>query len=237
MRVVIFGASGMVGQGVLRECLVDADVTEVACVSRAFIPTDQLTRLINDQAPIHRDLSKLSQIIVPELFEKQDFESIAEHITNIDACYFPLGVSSVGKSEADYTHITHDLTLSVAKTLAAHSPQAVFVYVSGEGTDTKSKTMWARVKGGTEDALLAMPFRAAYMFRPGAILPKHGIRSKTAAYNVLYRVFYPLFLLASKFPKIATDTETVGRAMLRVTRDLPTERYWNTAAINRIGRS
>jgi uncharacterized protein YbjT (DUF2867 family) len=230
MRVVIFGASGMVGQGVLRECLVDAGVTEVLCVSRSPLQADGVQTALPQK-------TKLRELVLPDCFSTQDFESVATELTGFDACYFPLGVSSVGKSEADYTHITRDLTLSVAKTLAAHNPAMVFIYVSGEGTDTNSKTMWARVKGATEDALLAMPFRAAYMFRPGAILPKHGIRSKTAAYNVLYRVFYPLFLLASKFPKIATDTETVGRAMLRVTRDLPSERYWNTAAINRIGRS
>ncbi len=229
MRVVIFGASGMVGQGVLRECLVNEGVTEVLCVSRSPLQADGVQATLPQK-------SKLRELVRPDCFSTQDFEPVAAELTGFDACYFPLGVSSVGKSEADYTHITRDLTLSVAKTLAAHNPAMVFIYVSGEGTDTNSKTMWARVKGGTEDALLAMPFRGAYMFRPGAILPKHGIRSKTAAYNVLYRIFYPVFLLLSKFPKIATDTETVGRAMLRVTRDLPTERYWNTAAINRIGR-
>ena len=225
MRIVIFGASGMVGHGVLRESLLDPDVTEVLSVSRSPLPFAQTA-----------DQPKLRELVRPDLFSSLDFGALGEELTGFDACFFPLGVSSFRMKEADYTRITSDLTLAIARVLVDRSPQAVFVYVSGEGTDANSKTMWARVKGGVENALLAMPFRAAYMFRPGLIVAKNGAQTKVPIYNVIYKLLTPLIAVLARFPKIATDTETVGRAMLRVTRELPEQRIWNTAAINQIGR-
>ena len=229
MRIVIFGASGMVGQGILRECLLDPGVVEVLSVSRNALDSSV------DEA-VDRSSPKLRELVRPDLFTELDFTLIAEELTGFDACFFPLGVSSFRMKEGPYTRVTRDLTLAAARVLARQNPAMVFVYVSGEGTNVRSKTMWARVKGATENALLAMPFRAAYMFRPGMILPKNGIRSKTKIYNFLYRAFYPLWLLLGRFPKLATDTQTVGRAMLRVARETPSEHIWNTGGTNRLGR-
>ena len=151
MRILLFGATGMVGQGVLRECLVDGDVTRVLCVGRK--PTGQ-------QHP------KLSELVVPDM---SDYSAVEDKLSDFDACFFCLGVSSVGMSEADYRRITYDLTLAAAQPLARLNPQMTFIYVSGAGTDSTERgpTMWARVKGATENALMRLPFRAAYMFRPG----------------------------------------------------------------------
>jgi len=151
MKIMLFGATGMVGQGVLRECLVDCDVTRVLCVGRK--PTGQ-------QHP------KLSELVVPDM---TDYSAVEDKLSGFDACFFCLGVSSVGMTETDYRRITYDLTLAAAQPLARLNPQMTFIYVSGAGTDSteRGSTMWARVKGATENALMRLPFRAAYMFRPG----------------------------------------------------------------------
>jgi len=230
MRVIVFGGSGMVGQGVLRECLLAADVSEVLSVSRRALDATV-------DGAVDRTSPKLRELVVPEEFASYDFAALADQLTGYDACLFPLGVSSVGMKEAEYTRITRDLTLSVAQVLVEQNPSMVFVYVSGEGTDANSTTMWSRVKGGVENALMAMPFRAAYAFRPGLILAKNGIRPKVPLYNFFYRALYPLVWVLGKFPRIATDTQTVGLAMLRVVRDIPQQRVWNTAGINGLGRS
>lgn len=230
MRVIVFGGSGMVGQGVLRECLLDTGVSEVLSVSRRGLDASV-------DSAVDRKSPKLRELVCPKEFAALDFTSLADALTGYDACFFPLGVSSVGMKEAEYTRITRDLALAVARVLVERNPSMVFVYVSGEGTDANSKTMWSRVKGGVENALMAMPFRAAYAFRPGLILAKHGIRSKVAVYNFFYRALFPLVYLLGKFPKLATDTETVGRAMLRVARETPKQRVWNTAGINSLGRT
>lgn len=219
----------MVGQGVLRECLLDPEVTEVLSVSRGALDSSV-------DAAVDRKSPKLRELVRPDIFTGLDFTPIAKELTGFDACFFPLGVSSFRMQEAAYTRVTRDLTLAAARVLARQNPAMVFVYVSGEGTNVRSKTMWARVKGATENALLSMPFRAAYMFRPGLILAKNGIRSKVAIYDLLYRALYPLVILMGRFPKLATDTQTVGQAMLRAARTTPPERIWNTAAINRLGR-
>ena len=230
MRIVIFGASGMVGQGILRECLLDPGVTEVVSVSRS--PLDKsVDRAVDRRHP------KLRELVRPDVFHGLDFTPIASELTGFDAGFFPLGVSSFRMKEFAYTRVTRDLTLAAARVLARQNPAMVFVYVSGEGTNVRSRTMWARVKGATENALLSMPFRAAYMFRPGLILAKNGIRSKVRMYSLLYRALYPMLLLLRRFPRLATDTQTVGRAMLRAARETPAERTWNTAGINRLGRS
>ena len=201
MKVIIFGASGMVGQGVLRECLADPDVERVLTVGRSSS---------GQQHP------KLREIVIPNLFE---LESIAPDLAGYDACFYCLGVSSAGMSEQNYTHITFDLTMVVAGTLLQLNSAMTFIFVSGKSTDSteRGRTMWARVKGRTENALMRHPFKATYMFRPGAIIPMHGIRSKTGWYNTLYAFTKPLFPLMRKlFPGTVTTTEEVGRAMLAV---------------------
>jgi uncharacterized protein YbjT (DUF2867 family) len=194
MKVILFGATGMVGQGVLRECLVDPEVTEVLAVTRSA--TGQQHAKLREI--VHRDFSDFSPLPLDG-----------------DACFWCLGVSSTGMSEADYTRITHDYTIAAAKVLAR--PTMTFIFVSGTGA--QGNAMWARVKRKTEDALFAMPFKAVYVFRPGMIQPLHGIKSRTRLYNVLYPLLYPLMLVAKLVtPKFVTDTERVGQAMLRISK-------------------
>jgi uncharacterized protein YbjT (DUF2867 family) len=201
MNVILFGASGMVGQGVLRECLLDPDVGKILSIGRSTIgQSDDKLREI-----VHKDVANL--------------EPIAQELTGYDACFFTLGVSSFRMKEADYRRITYDLTLGAAKTLARLNPALTFIYVSGAGTDSSGSAMWMRVKGETENALLALPFKAAYMFRPGFIQPLHGIRSKTALYRLPYAILGPFNSLFLKFfPKYATTTEVLGRAMIKAAR-------------------
>lgn len=220
MNVVLFGATGMVGQGVLRECLLDPDVERVLSVGRSALPKGNDSR------------GKLRELVVPDV---SDLSSAAAELSGADVCFFCLGVSSVGMSEEQYSRVTHDLTLAVARTLAKLDPGMTFVYVSGAGTDAseRGRSMWARVKGRTENALLALPFRAAYMFRPGVIVPLHGIRSKTGWYRLFYAILTPLLpLLRRSFPNGVTTTEQVGRAMLAVTRSGFERRVLETRDIN-----
>ncbi len=199
MKVILFGATGMVGQGVLRECLLDPRVTAVLAVGRTGLGV---------QHP------KLSEQVLPDMF---DYSGVESSLRGYDACFFCLGVSSAGMSESDYRRISYDLTLAAATPLARLNPGMTFIYVSGQGTDStaQGKVMWARVKGATENALLKLPFKAAYMFRPGLIRPLHGIRSKTPLYHAVYVTLAPLlWLLARIFPQSIVSTEQVGRAML-----------------------
>lgn len=201
MRVILFGATGMVGQGVLRECLRADDVEVVLVVGRSSI----------GQAD-----PKLREILHTEL---TDYTAIESQLAGYDACFFCLGVSAAGMTEVEYTRITYDATLAAAKVLARLSPSMTFIYVSGAGTDSteQKRAMWARVKGKTENALLALPFKAV-MFRPGLIRPLHGIRSKTRIYRIAYTVMWPLFPVLSLFGALTT-TERVGLAMLRIARE------------------
>jgi len=199
MKVILFGASGMVGQGVLRECLRDPRVTAVLAIGRT--PTSDKHEKLRQI--VHRDFT--------------DFSPLETELTDADACFFCLGISSAGMSEADYRHVTFDFTLAAARTLAKVSPGLTFVYVSGTGTDSsaKGRSMWARVKGETENALLALPFKAAYMFRPGFIQPVHGVKSRTRLYRVLYTIATPLFPVVKLLSgKAAITSEDVGRAMI-----------------------
>jgi uncharacterized protein YbjT (DUF2867 family) len=204
MKVILFGATGMVGQGVLRECLMDPGVESVLAVGRS--PTGQT----------HPKLRELRH----DNFT--DFSAIESELTGYDACFFCLGVSSIGMDEARYRHLTYDLTLAAARTLAKLNPSMVFVYVTGRGTDSTERgpLMWARVKGKTENDLLKLPFKAAYMFRPAGIQPLHGIRSKTGWVQAIYVATAPLLTLLNRAaPKYMTTTEQVGRAMIAVARD------------------
>ena len=203
MKVMIFGATGMVGAGVLRECLLAADVDAVLVVGRH---------------PIGQQDAKLKEIVRPDLFDLHGCEA---QLSGYDACFYCLGVTSVGMSEQDYRRISFDLTLAVAQTLLPLNPAMTFVYVTGAGADSTGRgaVMWARVKGAAENALLQMPFRGAFMFRPAVIQPLHGIRSKTRWYQLFYDVAGPLLSLLRRWaPRYATSTEEVGQAMLAVAR-------------------
>jgi len=191
----------MVGQGVLRECLLDPNIEAVQTVGRS--PTG-----------VHSP--KLREIVQPDLYH---YSSIEAELKGFDACYFCLGVSSAGMSEQQYENLTYTLTLSAAEPLSRLNPAMTFVYVSGAGTDSseRGRVMWARVKGKTENALLRLPFKAAYMFRPGIIQPVHGARSKTTAYRVGYALAKPVLpLLRRLFPRYILTTEEIGRAMIQV---------------------
>jgi len=204
MKVILFGATGMVGQGVLRECLLDASVESLLVIGRR--PTGQ-----------HH--AKLHEILHDDFM---DFSAIESELGGYDACFFCLGVSSVGMDAERYRHLTYDLTLAAAKTLVALNPGMVFTYVTGRSTDSTEQgpVRWARVKGKTENDLLKLPFKAAYMFRPAGIQPLHGIRSKTAWVQAIYVGSAPLLTLLNRVaPKYMTTTEQVGRAMIKVARD------------------
>ncbi|CAI0821503.1 epimerase [Serratia quinivorans] len=218
MKVIIFGASGMVGQGALRECLRDPQVTEVLSIGRSA--------LVQSHA-------KLRQLTLPDL---SDLSAVEAQLAGYDACFYCLGVSSAGMNEARYRTLTYDLTLAAARSLARLNPAMTFIYVSGVGTDSseQGRSMWARVKGATENALLALPFHAV-MLRPGAIVPLHGIRSRTRLYDLLYRLFKPLWFGALRlFPEQVTTTERVGLAMLAVARHQTTLRVIEPGEINRL---
>jgi uncharacterized protein YbjT (DUF2867 family) len=219
--VVLFGATGMVGQGVLRECLLDPEVESVLAIGRSATGQrhDKLHELLRN------DLSDLSPI--------------ESSLSGYDASFFCLGVSAAGMNEREYRRVTYDLTISVAGTLARLNPEMTFIYVSGAGTDSteRGRMMWARVKGKTENALLQMPFKAAYMFRPAYIQPLHGIRAKTAWYRAFYAILAPLYpVWKVLLPKYVTTTECVGRAMIEVARRGAPERVIESRDIGGICR-
>ena len=218
MDVILFGATGMVGQGVLRECLLDPDVGRVVTVGRTAT---------GQQHP------KLEEIVHADLF---DLSAIESKLTGLDACFFCLGVTSAGMTEEAYTRVTYDLTMAVAETLLRLNPRMTFVFVSGMGTDSteQGRTMWARVKGRAENALLRMPFKAAYMFRPGFIQPLHGARSRTTSYRVFYMLAAPVIpLMRRLLPSLVTTTEQIGKAMLAVAKRGTEKKVLETRDINR----
>jgi uncharacterized protein YbjT (DUF2867 family) len=219
MRVLIFGASGMVGQGVLRECLMDPDVESVVTIVRS--------------ATGQQD-TKLRELVYDNFL---DFSPIEGQLSGFDACFYCLGVSVAGMSEEHYQRITYGFTLAAARVLVGLNPNMTFIYVSGAGTDSseRGRSMWARVKGKTENELLRLPFHAAYMFRPGVIVPLHGIQSKTRIYRVFYILLGPVLpLLKGRFPKYVTTTEQIGRAMLKVAKRGWPKRVLETEDINQV---
>ena len=219
MKVILFGATGMVGQGALRECLQDEGVETVLTVGRTS--TGQQHPKLREL--VHADLTNLTAI-EPEL---------AGH----DACFFCLGATSAGLTEAHYRHVTVDIATSVGQTLARLNPGMTFVFISGTGADSTgtSRTMWARVKGEAENAILALPFKAAYAFRPAFIQPLHGIRSKTRSYRILYAVFRPLMpLVKLLFPGSVTTTEQLGRAMIKASTHGAPKRVLESRDINKV---
>src|SRR5262249_22067488 len=218
MNVVLFGATGMIGQGVLRECVRDDRVARVLAIGRraSGVQHPKLRGIVKDDAG--------------------DLERVDEDLSSYDACFYCLGVSSAGLSEDAYTRVTYEMTLSAARTLAARAPGLTFVYVSGTGADSteKGRVMWARVKGRTENALERLPFKAVYIFRPGFIQPLHGIKSRTSLYNAIYTVIGPLYpILNAIAPRYVTTTEQVGRAMIGVVAPGAPQRILENPDINR----
>jgi uncharacterized protein YbjT (DUF2867 family) len=199
MKLLIFGASGMVGQGVLRECLLDSRISGIVSVVRSASGKSD---------------PKLTEIVVPDL---TGIDAHKDRLEGFDACFYCLGVSSVGMSEEDYSRITYNLTITVARVLAPRNPAMTFIYVTGAGTSRDSGSMWSRVKARTEDALAGLPFKAAYFFRPGFIQPLHGVVSKTRWHMTIYSAIRPISpFLTRWFPSIATTTERIGLAMINV---------------------
>ncbi len=202
MKIIIFGASGMVGQGVLKECLLADDVKEVTVVGRKNLDIQN---------------SKLKQVITADLHQTD----YLNNIQNFDACFFCLGISASGLSEQQYHATTYDLTIQIAKALETNHPNMTFIYVSGSGTDSseQGKVMWARVKGKTENALLRMNFKAVYLFRPAIIQPLDGIQSKTKSYRLFYKIMNPILPLIKRLsPHSILTTSSIGVAMLNAVR-------------------
>lgn len=199
-KVVITGSTGMVGRGVLLECLQHPDIEKVLLINRTSLGMEH---------------AKLQEVVLNDF---QDFRPIAESMSGFDTCFFCLGVSSVGLSEDQYARITYDITINFAKVFLEQSPNSTFIYVSGTGTDSTetSSTMWKRVKGKTENALLAMDFNRAYMMRPGYIQPMKGVKSKTALYDAVYQFAGIIYPILSLFPNGATTSVNVGKAMINL---------------------
>jgi uncharacterized protein YbjT (DUF2867 family) len=221
MKVIVTGATGMVGKGVLLECLAHPDVAQVLSLGRS---------------PLGMAHPKLAELVRGDLF---DLSGVERELSGYDACFFCLGASSVGMKEADYYRVTHELTLAVARTVLRKNPGLVFVYVSGAGTDSteKGSSMWARVKGKTENDLLALGFGAAYMFRPAYIQPMKGVSSRTALYRALIPLVRPLFpVLKALFPSQVTTTENVGLAMIHAVQRGYPERILAPRDINALAR-
>jgi uncharacterized protein YbjT (DUF2867 family) len=221
MKVLIFGATGMVGQGVLRECLLDSGVELVRTVGR------KATGATNP---------KLLETVHQDLWH---YEPVEASLAGFDACFFCLGIASAGMKESDYERITYEITMAAAETLCRLNPQMTFIFVSGAGADSteKGRIMWARVKGRTENALMRLPFRGVFAFRPGVIQPLRGIQSRTPLYRALYTALAPLVpLLRRAFPKHILTTEQIGRAMLIVARHGAPKQVLEAADINAITR-
>lgn len=197
MKIIITGSTGMVGRAVLLESIDDTRVTEVLLINRS---------------PLGISHPKVKEVIHKDFM---DFTTIENQLNGYDLCCHFMGVSSAGMSEEQYTELTYGISKSLASTLYSLNPDMVFIYVSGTGTDSSEigSSMWARVKGKTENMILQMGFKDAYMFRPGVIIPERGIKSKTSLYNILYIITRPLFPLLRKVKSITTTTK-IGKAMI-----------------------
>ncbi len=209
----------MVGQGVLRECLLDPDVERVLSIVRA---------------PSGQRHPKLRELVHANFL---DFSPMESELSGFDAAFFCLGATSAGKTEEQYSRVTYDITMAVAEPLARLNPGMTFVFVSGAGTDSteRGRVMWARVKGKTENAVLRLPFKAVYMFRPAVIQPMHGLQSRTALYRIPYLILRPLIpWLRKGFPQYVTTTEQLGRAMISAAKHGASKRVLESADINKL---
>ncbi len=197
MKAILFGGTGMIGQGVLIECLADPDLESLLVVGRG---------------PSGTKHPKVTDLVLPDMFNYA-----GQPLSGYDACFFCLGVSSAGMSEPDYTKVTYELTLAAAQALLKANPKMTFCYISGASSDSteKGRVMWARVKGKTENALLKLGFKSTYLFRPGLIQPLKGIKSRTASYRAFYAGFgWLLPVVKSVLPSTITTTERLGLAMI-----------------------
>lgn len=219
MKVIIVGATGMVGRGALLEALDDPSVTGVLTLGRT--KTGELHPKLREIE--HKNLHDLS--------------AIADELRGYDGCIYCLGVTSVGMSEADYSRVTYEITVVVAKAVLAANPLSSFAFVSGQGSDgtERGSTMWARVKGKAENALLSMPFRAATMFRPGFIQPQRGIKSRTTLYRMFYFVIGPLSAMLAR-RGVATTTTLLGLALIEAIERPPRDHILNNTGINELGK-
>lgn len=199
MKVILYGVTGMVGQLALRESLLDSEVEQILAIVRR---------------PTTNQHAKYQEIVLSDI---SDLSSMQEKVTGFDACFYLIGVSSTGMSEADYIHITYETTIKAAGQLARLNPNMKMIYISGMGTDSteQGKEMWARVEGKTENTLLSMPFKAAYMLRPAAILPMHGVRSQISQYRILYNIIKPLNPLLKRMKSVITS-EQLGQIILHL---------------------
>ena len=195
IKAIVTGATGMVGEGVLHECLNNMHVEEVLLLGRK---------------PYGIKHPKLKEIIVADFYNLSGIEG---QLSGYNACFFCLGTSSVGMSEVDYYKVTYTLTMSVAKILSTLNPDMTFCFVSGGSTDSteKGNIMWARVKGKTENDLMKLPFKKAYNFRPGYMHPKPGMRNTNKYYKYITWA-YPL--LRAVFPKHVSTLKELGLAMI-----------------------
>ncbi|MGE3800383.1 MAG: epimerase [Candidatus Kapaibacterium sp.] len=199
MKIILFGATGMIGSGTLVECLADPRIEQILVIGRR---------------PCGVEGEKVSEILISDFY---DYSAIEDKLAGYDACLFCLGTTSVGKSEEEYRHQTNELTLAAARTLVRLNPEMTFCYVSAEGTDPtgKSRQMWARVRGELENDLIALPFRGVLIYRPFYIQPVTGVSSATRVYRLFYKFLSPLYpLLKRIFPNYVTTTETLGRALI-----------------------
>jgi len=217
MKAIITGSTGMVGRGVLLECLDDPSVEKVLVLNRTSLGVSH-PKL---EEVIHKDFT--------------DFTAIKDQLTGYDACFHCMGVSSAGISEETYHTLTYEISHALATTLHSVNSEMVFTYVSGAGTDSteKSNTMWARVKGKTENMIFSLGFKDAYAFRPGAILPERGVKSKTKLYNTLYVIMRPVFPLMKKM-KSVTTTINIARAMIQLCHQPQELKILEGADINRL---
>jgi uncharacterized protein YbjT (DUF2867 family) len=219
MRVLLFGATGMIGGGALLECLADDRIDAVLSISRS---------------PSGLTHSKLTELLHKDFF---DLRPIADRLSRCGACFYCLGVTAVGLDEAAYSKATYDLTLVAARAYLAANPSGTFCYISGAGADSteRGRTMWARVKGRTENALLALGFSRVYLLRPAFIQPVKGVRSKTAWYQAFYTAVAPLSpLIRLTLPGLATTTAALGRALIQLALTGFTRPIVTTRDINRL---
>lgn len=220
MKVIITGATGMIGKGVLLECLQNNAVSEILVINRSSLKMKH---------------PKLQEIIHTNFL---DFSPIKDQLKGFDACFHNMGVSSMGISEEDYYKFTYSVTENLATTLYAINPSITFIYVSGQGTDSSEKgsSSWARIKGKTENMLFNIGFKNAVAFRPGAIIPGKGIKSKTGWINFMLLLFRPLFPLMKKMDSVTT-TENIGLAMIEVVKNSSENKIVNNRQINKLAKA
>jgi uncharacterized protein YbjT (DUF2867 family) len=218
MKILLFGATGMVGDGVLRWLIASSKVSRVVAVSRK---------------PLAMQHPKLETVVEPHMFHLQHVGELRD----FDACFFCLGASSVGMGAEDYRRLTYDLTIAVARQLLPGNPRMVFEYISGEGTEANSRQAWARVKAETEAALLKMGFRDAYALRPGMIQPMRGAKSRLRSLRWLHALTAPVYPFLQKiFGRWVTSTDLLATAMLQLAMAGNKQKAVNTAELNKVAR-